>query len=139
MKPEPPPLPCERKRRRWRWRGFLALLGAGGVAALWFFVLRVDLRFVDDAGKVPDELEVRLSSGNSTRTVLVHGGRLRLLRWRWSEVEITDLTYVRGEHPLRGRRMDLTVERNTIRRLRDAARGQPSVPQRGDPDPRNDR
>jgi hypothetical protein len=69
----------------------------------------------------------------------VDHGRLRLLRWRWTTLEITDLSYIGTSHEIAGKRMAISIERNTSRKLKDAARGSSSIPQRGDPDPRHER
>lgn len=140
---QPPPLPPDHPAapRPWHraWRPYLLPLFWLAVAvAIYFFVLRVEIRFTDDAGRIPADFEAQLIAPLEKETVQVRNGRLHVLRWRWQTVKITDLTYIGEAHPIHGRRVDITIERNFIRKLRDAATAQHSVPQRGDPDPRND-
>lgn len=108
------------------------------MALLYFGPLRTEVNFVDDLGRQPLVFEVTLRSGAREKKVTVSEGRLTLLRYRWQEVDVTDLSYIRSTHPVRGGEMNLEIQRNAIRKLKDAATGLPSVPQRGDPDPRLD-
>jgi hypothetical protein len=140
---EPPPLPTRqpapplpsRKRGPARsiWLFFLLAL-----ALLYFGPLRTEVNFADDAGRLPGDFEVTLRSGQRERKVIVSEGHLNLLRYRWQEIDVTDLNYIRSTHAVKSGEMNIEVERNSIRRLKDAAIGLPSVPQRGDPDPRKD-
>ena len=141
---EPPPLPerqqppsplPNRKRGPARsvWLFFLLALGL-----LYFGPLRTEVSFVDDAGRPPADFEVTLRSGGKEKKVRVSDGRLNLLRYRWQEIDVTDLNYIRGRHAVKEGKMSIAIERNAIRRMKDAAVGLPSVPQRGDPDPRDD-
>lgn len=133
---EPPPLP--RRTRRWHYYGF-PLAAIAALVAIYLGPLRVEVRFTDDAGHVPGPFEVTLRSGTTEEKVLAEKGRLNLLRGRWRELEVTDLSYIRSSHPVRGGKMNVTIERNTVLKLKQAAIGTPSVPQRGDPDPKLDR
>ncbi|MCW1924329.1 hypothetical protein OKA05_17315 [Luteolibacter arcticus] len=134
---EPPPLP-ERKKRRWPY-AILLLVPIAALIALYLGPLRVEVDFTDDAGHVPGSFEVTLHSGRSQKKVMTEDGRLTLIRGLWREVEVTDLSYIRSSHPVHGGSMQLVIQRNTLLKLKHAATGQPSVPQRGDPDPREDR
>ncbi|QJE95656.1 hypothetical protein [Luteolibacter luteus] len=122
----------------------------GPARSIWLFLLlalvllyggplRTEVNFVDDLGRLPPDFEVTLRSGGSEQKVIVSEGHLNLFRYRWQELDVSDLNYLRSIHPLRGREMNVTIERNSIRRLKDAASGLPSVPQRGDPDPKGER
>jgi hypothetical protein len=106
--------------------------------ALFLGPLRSEVRFIDDAGRVPTDFDVTLRSGGSEKTARVEKGRLRLLRGRWKELEVTDPFYETTLHPIRGWNMRFTVQRNLRLRLKQASTGHPTVPQRGDPDPRED-
>ena len=88
---------------------------------------------------MPPEFVATVSRGDTEKKVLVNNGRLRLLRWRWTSLEITDLSYIGTSHEIDGKHMAISIERNTSRKLKDAARGSSSIPQRGDPDPRHER
>jgi hypothetical protein len=132
---EPPPLP-ERKKRRWHYGLPLAAIAA--LIAIYVGPLRVEVDFSDDAGHVPAPFEVTLRSGLFEKKVVAEKGRINLLRGLWREVEVTDTYYIRSSHPVRGGSMQLVIERNTLLKLKHAATGQPSIPQRGDPDPRQD-
>lgn len=136
---DPPPLPPRPaepppRRRFPRRLLFVAVL----LAALFVGPLRSEVRFVDDAGRIPTDFDVTLRSGGSEKKARVEKGRLRLLRGRWKELEVTDPFYEITVHPVRGRNMSFTVARNLRLRLKQASTGQASVPQRGDPDPRED-
>ena len=133
--PEPPPLP-ERKQRRWHYG--LPLAGIAALIAIYVGPLRVEVDFTDDAGHTPAPFEVTLRSGLFEKKVMAENGRINLLRGLWREVEVTDTYYIRSSHPVRGVSMQLAIERNTLLKLKHAATGQPSVPQRGDPDPKED-
>ncbi|MEK7948915.1 hypothetical protein [Luteolibacter soli] len=134
--PEPPPLP-ERKQRRWHYGLPLAAIAA--LVAIYIGPLRVEVYITDDAGHVPAPFEVTLHSANFDKKVMAENGRINLIRGLWREIEVTDRYYVRSSSPVRGGSMKLEVERNSILKLKQAATGQPSVPQRGDPDPKTDR
>jgi hypothetical protein len=136
---DPPPLPPRPaepppRRRFPRRLLFVAVL----LGALFLGPLRSEVRFVDDAGRIPTDFDVTLRSGGSEKKARVEKGRLRLLRGRWKELEVTDPFYEITVHPVRGRNMSFTVARNLRLRLKQASTGQASVPQRGDPDPRDD-
>lgn len=113
---------------------FAALL-----AALFLGPLRSEVHFRDDAGRLPTPFYVTLRSGDTEKKVLVKNGRLRLLRGRWRDLQVTDSFYESTIHPLRGRKMNFEIERNLRLKLKQASTGTPSVPQRGDPDPRDER
>jgi hypothetical protein len=132
---EPPPLP---RRKRHRPHALLAV-PAAALLALYMGPLRVEVTFVDDAGRVPGPFEVTLRSGDTEKKTTAEDGRLHLLRGRWHELEVTDLSYVRSSRPISGGKMNVIIERNTLLKLKQAAIGTPSVPQRGDPDPKLDR
>ena len=134
---EPPPLPERKPQRRWHFGLPLAALAA--IVAIYLGPLRVEIDFTDDAGHLPAPFEVTLHSSNFKKKVMTENGRINVLRGFWRELEVTDLYYVRSSHPIRGGKMQLTIERNTLLKLKHAATGQPSIPQRGDPDPRADR
>lgn len=136
---EPPPLPSRPaepppRRRFPRRLLFVAVL----VGALFVGPLRSEVRFVDDAGRIPTDFDVTLRSGGGEKKARVENGRLRLLRGRWKELEVTDPFYETTVHPVRGRNMRFTAARNLRLRLKQASTGQASVPQRGDPNPRDD-
>ena len=134
---EPPPLP-ERKKRRWR-HFIFPLAAIVALIAIYVGPLRVEVDFTDDSGRVPAPFEVTLRSALFEKNVTTEDGRLNLLRGLWREVEVTDTYYIRSIHPVRGGSMQLVIERNTLLKLKHAATGQPSIPQRGDPDPKQDR
>ena len=134
---EPPPLP-ERKKRRWR-RFILPLAAMAALVAIYVGPLRVEVDFTDDAGRMPAPFEVTLRSALFEKKVTTENGRLNLLRGLWREIEVTDTYYIRSNHRVRGGSMRLVIERNTLLKLKHAATGQPSIPQRGDPDPKEDR
>ena len=134
--PEPPPL-SERKPRRWHYG--LPLAAVAALIAIYIGPLRVEVDFTDDAGHVPAPFEVTLHSSHFEKKVTAENGRINLLRGLWRELEVTDHYYVRSSYPVRGGSMKLTIERNTLLKLKHAAMGQPSIPQRGDPDPKEDR
>ena len=50
----------------------------------------------------------------------------------------TDDGYLRAIEKVHGRNMRVILERNALLKLKQASNGQPSVPQRGDPDPKGD-
>ena len=115
----------------------------GPARSLWLFLLvalyliyigpvRTEVRFTDDSGRVPRPFEVTLRSGEREKKVTVEEGKLGVIRFLWREVDVTDLSYIRSVHPVDGGKLELTIERNAILKLRDAATGLPSVPQRGD-------
>lgn len=131
---DPPPLPAPRKKRRWPPALFLLITAA--LAAIYIGPLRMEVRFLDDAGRVPAPFQLTLRSATAEKEVLVKNGRLNLLRGRWQDLEITDLSYLRAIHPARGG--TIAIERNTLLKLRQAATAGPSVPQRGDPPPARD-
>jgi len=130
----PPPRPRRRLTLPLVW-----LFYAAACLGLYFGPLSVELTFTDDRGRVPPEFVVTVSRGDNEKKLLVNDGHLRLLRWRWTTIEITDLSYIGTSHEIDGKHMAISIERNTSRKLKDAARGSSSVPQRGDPDPRHDR
>jgi hypothetical protein len=113
---------------------FVAVL----LLALFLGPLRSEVRFVDDAGRIPTAFDVTLRTGGSEKKARVEKGRLHLLRGRWKELEVADPYYESSVHPLRGRSLHFTIQRNLRLRLKQASTGHASVPQRGDPDPRND-
>lgn len=121
----------------------------GPARSLWLFILlalvlvyigpmRTEVHFTNDAGRLPGPFEVTLRSGKRQKKVMVEDGHLHLLRYRWNEIDVTDLSYIRSIYPVREGKMKLVIDRNMLLRLRDAARGQASIPQRGDPDPQDD-
>ena len=122
----------------------------GPARSLWLFLilaltllyigpLRTEVSFTDDAGRLPPPFEVTLRSGSSEKKVTVEKGRLHFLRYRWQEIDVTDLSHIRSTHSVIGGKMAIVIERNAILKLRDAATGLPSIPQRGDPDPKDER
>jgi hypothetical protein len=137
---EPPPLPGPpppEKKRRFRfpaWSAVAALL----MLALYLGPLRAEILFADDTGRIPTPFDLTLRSGSTEKVVRIEKGRINLLRGRWDEVEVTDPFYETTVHPLKGGTMRFTVQRNLRLRLKQASTGQSSVPQRGDPDPRDD-
>ena len=139
--PEPPePAPPERKPSKSRFAPRVVwLFLAAACLGLYLGPLSVEITFTDDRGRIPPEFVATVSRGDTEKKVLVNGGRLRLLRWRWTTLEITDLSYIGSSHEIAGKRMAIGIERNTSRKLKDAARGSSSIPQRGDPDPRHER
>lgn len=100
--------------------------------------LRTEVDFTNDAGRLPRTFEVTLRSGSKEKRVMVGEGRLNVVRFLWQEIDVTDLNYIRSTHTVTEGKMSIIIERNAIQRMKDAAIGLPSVPQRGDPDPRND-
>ncbi len=133
--PEPPPLPT---RQKVAWPLGLLLIPLVALVALYLGPLRIEVHFIDDAGRVPGPFEVTLRSGNSEKKTLVEKGRLNLLRGRWQDFEITDDFYVRTTEKVHGGEMQVTIERNELLKLKQASNGHPSVPQGNDPDPKND-
>ena len=148
---EPPPIPGERlwppaestarlperPPRRFRfpaWSAAAALVSL----ALYLGPLRAEILFADDTGRIPTPFDITLRSGSTEKTVHVEKGRIHLLRGRWDEIEVTDPFYETTVHPLKGGTMRFTIQRNLRLRLKQASTGHPTVPQRGDPDPRND-
>ena len=141
---EPPPLPGppqgppppETKRRFQfpAWSAVAALL----LLALYLGPLRAEILFADDTGRIPTPFDLTLRSGTTEKVVRIEKGRINLLRGRWDEIEVTDPFYETTVHPLKGGSMRFTVQRNLRLRLKQASTGQSSVPQRGDPDPRDD-
>jgi hypothetical protein len=112
---------------------------AAACLGLYLGPLSVELSFKDDRGRIPREFVATLRRGDAEKKVIVDDGELRVLRWRWTHLEITDLSYIGETHEIQGKHMTIAIERNTSRKLKDAARGSSSIPQRGDPDPRHDR
>lgn len=106
--------------------------------ALYLGPLRAEILFADDTGRIPTPFDLTLRSGSTEKVVRIEEGSLNLLRGRWDEVEVTDPFYESTVHPLKGGKMRFTIQRNLRLRLKQASTGHPSVPQRGDPDPRND-
>ena len=133
--PQAPQLP-NRKRGPARSLWLFLLLAA---LLVWIGPLRTEVEFRNDAGRIPAPFEVTLRSGKKTKKVMVEDGNLRFLRPRWHELDVTDTGYIRSIHRVKDGKMKIVIERNALLRLRDAAAGQPSVPQRGDPDPAADR
>lgn len=133
QEPAPPP-----RRHRLAFR-VVWLFFAAACLGLYFGPLSVELTFRDDRGRIPPEFVATVSRGDTEKKLVVNNGHLRLLRWRWTSIEITDLSYIGSVHEIEGKHMAIPIERNTSRKLKDAARGSSSVPQRGDPDPRRDR
>ncbi len=140
---EPPPLPGEWQdprpappaRRRWpAWSAIAAM----ALAALYLGPLRAEILFADDTGRVPTPFDLTLRSGSTEKKIRIEKGRLHLLRGRWDEIEVTDHFYESTVHPLKGGAMRFTIQRNLRLRLKQASTGHRSVPQRGDPDPRED-
>ena len=101
---------------------------------MWLFILlalvlvyigpmRTEVHFTNDAGRLPGPFEVTLRSGKRQKKVMVEDGHLHLLRYRWNEIDVTDLSYIRSIYPVREGKMKLVIDRNMLLRLRDAARG----------------
>jgi hypothetical protein len=133
-----PAVPVRRRRRRFGVPVIFVFIAAA-LIGLYYGPGSLVIRFVDDRGMVPADFVATLRSGDREKMVIVERGRLRVLRLRWDSIEITDLSYIGESYELKGEGMVIHIERNTSRKLKDAARGIPSVPQRGDPDPRLDR
>lgn len=145
---EPPPIPRqrlwppaesphERPHRRFRfpaWSAAAALV----LLALYLGPLRAEILFADDTGRIPTPFDLTLRSGSIEKKIRIEKGSLHLIRGRWDELEVTDPFYESTIHPLAGGTMRFTIQRNVRLRLKQASTGHPSVPQRGDPDPRND-
>lgn len=144
---EPPPLPTQRhgppppetpgKKHRFQlpaWSAAAALISL----ALYLGPLRAEILFADDTGRIPTPFDLTLRSGSTEKKVRIEKGSLNLLRGRWDEIEVTDPFYETTLHPLKGGSMRFTIQRNLRLRLKQASTGQSSVPQRGDPDPRDD-
>ena len=141
---EPPPLPTPPqsppppgKKHRFRfpaWSAVTALV----LIALYLGPLRSEILFADDTGRIPTPFDLTLRSGSTEKKIRIEEGSLHLLRGRWDEIEVTDPFYETTVHPLKGGTMRFTIQRNLRLRLKQASTGHPSVPQRGDPDPRND-
>lgn len=140
---EPPPLPGEHhappprppaRRPLPAWSAVAALV----LVALYLGPLRSEILFADDTGRVPTPFDLTLRSGSTEKMIRIEKGRLHLLRGRWDEIEVTDPFYESTVHPLNGGTMRFTIQRNLRLRLKQASTGHPSVPQRGDPDPRAD-
>lgn len=141
---EPPPLPGPsqsspptEKKSRFQfpaWSAVAALL----LLALYLGPLRAEILFADDTGRVPTPFDLTLRSGTTEKKIRIEKGSLHLLRGRWDEIEVTDPFYETTLHPLKGGSMRFTIQRNLRLRLKQASTGQSSVPQRGDPDPRDD-
>jgi hypothetical protein len=108
------------------------------MVALYLGPLRSEILFADDTGRVPTPFDLTLRSGSTEKKIRIEQGNLKLLRGRWDEVEVTDPFYETTVHPLKGGTMRFTIQRNLRLRLKQASTGHPSVPQRGDPDPRED-
>lgn len=130
--------PARREKRRFRVPVIFVFIAAALLGLYYGPGSRV-VHFVDDRGMVPADFVVTLRSGDSEKLVIVERGRLRVLRFRWDAIEITDVNYLGDSHELKGEGLLLHIQRTTSRKLKDAARGTRSVPQRGDPDPRRDR
>jgi hypothetical protein len=138
---EPPPLPGRLpspppKKHRFRLPAWSA--AALILLALYLGPLRAEILFADDTGRSPTPFDITLRSGSTGKTVHVEKGRIHLLRGRWDEIEVTDPFYETTVHPLKGGTMRFTIQRNLRLRLKQASTGHPTVPQRGDPDPRED-
>ncbi len=114
----------------------LVLVAIAAGVAFYIGPLRTEIRFVDDAGHVPETFEITLRRGGSEQKSTIENGRINLLRGRWDKLEITDLSYIRATYPVR--KGVIVIERNTLLKLRQASTGGPSIPQRGDPDPRDE-
>jgi hypothetical protein len=139
--PDSPAAPQESappRKRRFAVR-VVWLFFAAACLGLYLGPLSVEISFADDRGRIPPEFVATVRRGDVEKKLLVNKGRLRLLRWRWTTLEITDLSYIGSSHEIAGKRMAIGIERNTSRKLKDAARGSSSIPQRGDPDPRHER
>ena len=140
---EPLTEPAAASNRRRRKRRFsvpvIFVFIAAALLGLYYGPATRVVRFVDDRGMVPMAFVATLRSGETEKLLVVERGRTRVLRLRWDEIEITDLNYERQPYELTGEGLVLSIERTTSRKLKDAARGLPSVPQRGDPDPARDR
>lgn len=104
---------------------------------VWLLVaaLRVKIEIRDDRGAVPQTFEALLWRGQQSRKITVSEGEVSVLRFRWDRLEVTDISYVRTDIPIRGTKLKASIERNTALKLKDAAHGLPSVPQHGDPPP----
>ncbi len=134
---EPPPLPSPPAKPRFQlpaWSAAAALL----LLALYLGPLRAEILFADDTGRIPTPFDLTLRSGSAEKKIRIEEGSLHLLRGRWDEVEVTDPFYETTIHPLKGGTMRFTIQRNLRLRLKQASTGHRSVPQRGDPDPRED-
>jgi hypothetical protein len=134
---ESPILPPEPPARRFRfpaWSAAAALV----LLALYLGPLRSEILFADDTGRIPTPFDLTLRSGSTEKKIRIEKGSLHLLRGRWDEIEVTDPFYESTIHPLKGGSMRFTIQRNLRLRLKQASTGHPSVPQRGDPDPRAD-
>jgi hypothetical protein len=134
---EPPARPPERPPRRFRfpaWSAAAALV----LLALYLGPLRAEILFADDTGRIPTPFDLTLRSGSTEKKIRIEKGSLHLIRGRWDEIEVTDPFYESTVHPLAGGTMRFTIQRNLRLRLKQASTGHPSVPQRGDPDPKND-
>jgi len=143
---DPPPLPesfqpysPDRPPEKKRGPGIpiVWLFILAGLLGLYHGPLSTKLTFIDDRGRVPADFQATLRRGKSEKVVTVEGGRLKVLRGRWQEVEVTDTSYIGSTYPIDSG--TISIERNTSRKLKDAARGSSSVRQRGDPDPSTDR
>ena len=130
----PPPPPKKRRFQLPAWSAAAALI----LLALYLGPLRAEILFADDTGRIPTPFDITLRSGSTEKTVHVEKGRIHLLRGRWDEIEVTDPFYETTGHPLKGGTMRFTIQRNLRLRLKQASTGHPTVPQRGDPDPRED-
>jgi len=137
---EPEPEPVPRRKRGFAVRvPVIFVFLAAALLGLYFGPGSRVVRFVDDRGRVPADFVATLRRGDTEKLLVVENGRLRVLRLRWDTIEITDLSYIGESYELKGKDMLIHIERNTSRKLKDAAHGAPSVPQRGDPDPARDR
>lgn len=133
--PTSPPAPPPKQRRQFpAWSALAAIV----LLALYIGPLRTEIRFADDTGRIPTPFDLTLRSGSTEKIIHIEKGRLHLLRGRWDEIEVTDPFYESTVHPLRGGSMRFTIQRNLRLRLKQASTGQATVPQRGDPDPRDD-
>lgn len=142
---EPPPLPdnrdvpVPRRSRKSRYLKFLLC----GLIAIYFPVshgiksLQTEILFVDDAKRSPENIKVTLRSPTTEKQITVKNGRLRFFKSDWDQVVISDESYIHSSHSTSTR--VIHIERNELLKLRQAAIGGPSIPQRGDPDPSEDR
>ena len=146
---ETPPLPAgygvgaaepvrRRRKRRFGIPVIFIFITAALIGLYYGPATRV-VRFVDDRGMVPADFVATLRRGDVEKLVIVERGRIRVLRLRWDAIQITDQTYVGEAYELKGEGMVIPIDRSVSRKLKDAARGLPSVPQRGDPHPARER
>lgn len=131
---QPPPLP-NRKRGPARSLWLFLILA---LTLLYIGPLRTEVSFTDENGRPPSSFEVTLRSGDREKKALVENGRLRFTRYLWKEIVVTDESCLKSTHEVTGRKMAVSIERNALGKLRGAATALPSVPQRGDPDPKDE-